>query len=964
MRLSWNEIRLRAAAFATSWKGEGYEKGQTQLFYRDFFEVFGMPVRRVASFEEPVKKLGEKRGYIDLFWRGVLLVEQKSAGLDLTKAKSQALGYFPALKDDDLPRYVLLSDFQSFELFDLEEDESVCFSLADLPKNVEKLSFILGVQKKSFKDQDPVNIKASELVGKLHDSLEQSGYTGHDLEQFLVRIVFCLFADDTGIFEPRGVFLDLLETRTREDGSDLGGWLSQLFQTLNTEETRRPTKIDADLARFPYVNGDLFKGALLIPSFDSAMRQRLIDACQFDWSAISPAIFGSLFQSVMKSEERRAQGAHYTTEKNILKVIEPLFLDKLREELARLKARKDSRRRTELEAFQRRLRELTFFDPACGCGNFLIIAYRELRLLEIEVIRELRSHREDDRTLELDVTILSIVDVDQFYGIEIDEFPTRIAETALWMMDHIMNNRLSLEFGQSYVRIPLKRSPHILNGNALDSDWTKLLLPGKCSYIFGNPPFVGHQWRSAKQQADMARIWGNSGQFNRLDYVTCWFRKAMEYANSNKNIRIAFVSTNSITQGEQAGILWPQMFGGGVSIFFAHRTFQWNSEARGKAAVHCVIVGMTYDASANKTIFEYDHVRGEPHASSVKQINGYLIDGPQYAVPARTQPPEGLLQLHKGSQPTDGARLKQPGGGYITTSNLILDVNDRKDLLRADPKAKKWLRPFVGGDELISGEWRWCLWLKDANPSELKASKAINERLARVRAGRLKSPTKSVQDFAKFPTLFTQDRQPSTSYLAIPEVSSETREYIPIAMLKPNVVASNKLQIVPGASLYYFGILTSAMHMAWMRTVGGRLKSDYSYSPAIYNSFPWPRASEAQEKSIAALAKAIIDARAKFRGSSLDDLYDPDTMPSSLRRAHQNLDRAVDRLYRKTPFRFERERVEHLFDLYEKLSAPLEAAAAVTDKRSRRGRTTADSDKVRQTPKKRKARPSEIETLP
>ncbi len=442
MRLSWNEIRSRAAAFARDWQGEGYEKGQTQLFYRDFLDVFGVPVRRVASFEEPVKNLGDKRGFIDLFWKGVLLVEQKSLGRDLKKAKTQALNYFPGLKDGELPRFILLSDFQTFELYDLEEGDEIAFPLTDLPKHVEKFGFVIGVEKRSFKDQDPVNIQASELVGKLHDALEESGYTGHDLEQFLVRIVYCLFADDTGIFEPRDIFLDLLENRTREDGSDLGGWLAQLFQVLNTPEDKRPKNLDTDLERFPYVNGDLFRDPLLIPSFDSKMRKRLIDACQFDWSAISPAIFGSLFQSVMDKEERREQGAHYTSERNILKVIEPLFMEELRAEFGRLKARKDSRRRTELTAFHKRLSEMTFFDPACGCGNFLIIAYRELRLLEIEVIRELRAYRTSDEQQELDAAGLSLLDVDQFYGIEIAEFPARIAETALWMIDHIMNNRL------------------------------------------------------------------------------------------------------------------------------------------------------------------------------------------------------------------------------------------------------------------------------------------------------------------------------------------------------------------------------------------------------------------------------------------------------------------------------------------------------------------------------------------
>ncbi|MDP4031695.1 MAG: hypothetical protein Q8P60_02375 [Pseudorhodobacter sp.] len=464
MRLSWNEIRTRASAFAREWAGEGYEKGQTQLFYRDFFEVFGVPVRRVASFEEPVKNLGDKRGFIDLFWKGMLLVEQKSAGRDLIKAKKQALNYFPGLKNEDLPRYILLSDFQTFELYDLEDGDDLKFDLVDFHKHVHKLGFVTGIQKKTFKDQDPVNIKASELVGALHDALEESGYIGHDLERFLVRIVFCLFADDTGIFEPRGIFQDLIENRTSKDGVDLGGWLAQLFQTLDTPEDKRPKTLDEDLQQFPYINGDLFKENLRLPSFDATMRDRLLAACYFDWSGISPAIFGSLFQSVMDRNERRTQGAHYTNETNILKVIQPLFLDGLRDECERIKARKDNRRKTELERFRDRLGKMKFFDPACGCGNFLIIAYRELRLLEINVVRELIDYERDVHGQfmgRLDVADLSRINVDQFYGIEIGEFPARIAETAMWMMDHIMNNMLSLEFGQSFARIPLKRSPRI-----------------------------------------------------------------------------------------------------------------------------------------------------------------------------------------------------------------------------------------------------------------------------------------------------------------------------------------------------------------------------------------------------------------------------------------------------------------------------------------------------------------------
>ena len=923
MRLSWNEVRARAAAFAEDWKEAAYEKGETQSFYNDFFEVFGVRRRTVGRYEEHVAKLDDTSGYIDLFWPGVLIVEQKSAGRDLAKAYEQAGSYFDALPERDRPQYILVSDFQTFELHDLDERSKVAFALAELPAHVEAFGFILGVQRRAFRDQDPANIRAAELVGRLHDRLDAVGYRGHDLERFLVRIVFCLFADDTGIFEPRDIFLDYIETRTGEDGADLGARLAQLFQVLDTPEADRLTSLDEDLNQFPYVNGALFEGALRIPAFDAAMRTALLDACRFDWSNISPAIFGALFQSVMEPAERRAKGAHYTTEKNILKVIEPLFMDDLRGEFERLKSRRDGRRRPALLAFQEKLGKLRFFDPACGCGNFLIIAYRELRTLEIEVLKEIYA----GGLFEKLERSLSVIDVDQFYGIEIGEFPARIAETALWMMDHIMNNRLSLELGEVYARIPLEKAPHIVVGNALETDWQDLLSAKECSYIFGNPPFIGHQWRTKSQQDDMAQIWGKGGQLNRLDYVTCWFRKATLYSANSHSTEFAFVATNSIAQGEQCGTLWPILFAQDVSIRFAHRTFQWNSEARGTAAVHCVIVGLTFAKDTRRYIFEYERARGEPHAAEVERINGYLIAGPQYSVPARSSPPDARLKMHKGSQPTDGARIRKPGGGYLKFSNLILDSSDREELLQADPTCEKWLKPYVGGNELISGKWRWCLWLKDANPSELSLSEPILERLERVRSGRQKSPTRSVREYAKYPTLFTQDRQPSIEYLAIPEVSSEARDYIPIEMLSEHVIASNQLRIIPGAPLYYFGLLTSAIHMAWMRTIAGRLKSDYRYEPTVYNSFPWPKLTDAHRHRIEELSKAILDARAQFPNSSLDVLYGVDTMPPDLRRAHRALDRAVDRLYRKSGFASERERVEHLFMLYEKMRAPLEASA-------------------------------------
>lgn len=935
MRLSWNEIRVRAASFAREWKGEGYEKGQTQLFYRDLFEVFGMPVRRVAAFEEPVKNLGDRRGFIDLFWKGVLLVEQKSAGLDLKKAKTQALDYFPGLKNVDLPRYILLSDFQTFELYDLEEDEHAEFDLADLPRHVEKFGFILGLQKRSFQDQDPVNIKASELVGKLHDALEKTGYKGHDLEQFLVRLVFCLFSDDTGIFEPRDIFLDLLETRTSEDGSDLGGWLAQLFQVLNTPEDKRSTNLDEDLARFPYVNGDLFKGALLIPSFDSHTRQLLIDSCEFDWSGISPAIFGSLFQSVMDPAERRSQGAHYTTEKNILKVIQPLFLDELRSEFGRLKGRKDSRRRVELEAFHMRLSELTFFDPACGAGNFLIVTYREIRNLEIEVIREIRSIVAEHQ-MELDSASLSIVDVDQFYGIEINEFSARIAETAMWMMDHIMNTRLSLEFGKSYVRIPLRNSPHILNADALEANWEELLPAQECSYVMGNPPFGGSKYQTDEQRKQVRRIAGLGKSGGTLDYVASWFLCAASYVKHGR-AKIAFVATNSITQGEQVAQLWPALLDTHkLEIAFAHSTFAWGSDARGKAHVHVVIIGLSKqpDSPKQKKLYSYDDSNGEPHESLHGALSPYLFDAsnladPHLVVRESSKSLNGLPKLIIGSKPIDG-------GNYIFTEE------ERNAFLASEPAAAALFRPYVGSREFLNGGDRSILYLGKTEPQALRSLTQVRQRIAAVKAFRLASGSKPTQELASTPTLYHVNVVPDSPFLVIPKVSSERRQYVPIGWLEPPIIPSDLVFVLTKATKPLFALLTSAMHMSWLRHIGGRLKSDFRYSIGlVYNTFPLPPAGFGSLDALEPLGEAILKARASHLGSSLADLYDPDLMPVDLRRAHDTLDRAVDKLYRRGGFKTDRERAEHLLALYEKTVAPLELPARKTaTKRARAKRAT------------------------
>ena len=950
MRLSWNEIRARAAGFASKWADAGYEKGETQSFYNDFFGIFGVERRSVARYEEHVRRLDDTSGFIDLFWPGVLLVEQKSAGRDLAVAREQAGGYFDALPGRDRPRYQLLCDFQTFELLDRDEREEVRFALADLPQHVEKFGFIVGVQRRTFRDQDPVNIEASELVARLHDALKASGYDGHDLELLLVRTVFCLFADDTGIFAPRDIFLQYIEERTAADGTDLGPKLQRLFQVLDTPDDRRQAKLDADLARFPYINGDLFGEPLRIADFDAPMRQALLDAGQFDWTAISPAIFGALFQSVMQPAARRAAGAHYTTEKNILKVIEPLFLDDLRAEFARLKARQDSRAVPDLHKFQRKLGRLRFLDPACGCGNFLIIAYRELRALEIEVLREL-ADSEDEQQFELMAGVLSVVDVDQFHGIEIGEFPARIAATALWRMDHIMNNRLSLEFGRSYARIPIEKSPRIRCADALEVDWADVLPPGECTSVFGNPPFGGAKYQTPAQRAQVRRVAALGGSGGTLDYVAAWFIRAAEYvrrATAEEPAlplltpvratqprfapRIGFVATNSITQGEQVAQLWPLLLDRQhLEIAFAHRTFAWGSDARGKAHVHVVIIGLdtAERAPADRRLFAYEDANGEPLESRHAVITPYLFDGgglanPHLVVREDVRPINGMAQLLTGSQPIDDG-------------NYIFNFEERSAFLESEPDAEPFLHPFIGAREYLQGGRRWILALHDASPAILARLPLVRERIASVRGFRQTSKRTSTLKLAETPTLWQVNVLPETPFLVLPEVSSERREYVPIGWLKPPIIPSNLVRVLEGATLPTFALLTSAMHMAWLRHIGGRLKSDYRYSIGlVYNTFPLPPGfAAADTTALEPLAQAVLDARAAFPDATLADLYDPDLMPPRLRKAHQRLDRAVDRLYRVRRFASERERVEHLFTLYEKMRAPLEAAMQTKPKRRR-----------------------------
>lgn len=943
MRLDWNDVRARAAKFADDWKDAHYERGDTQTFYNEFFELFGVTRRRLASFEYGVKLQENKRGYLDLFWKGKLLIEQKSKGRDLVPARRQALDYFPGLKEDELPRYILLSDFQSFELYDLdiEPDKPVRFRLSELPDYVQSFGFIVGQEKRIFRDQDPANIQASEIMGALHDALEESGYQGHALERFLVRLLFCLFADDTGIFQPIGIFEEYV-ANTREDGADLGAALGSLFQVLNVPEQQRQRTISAELNKFPYINGDLFAENLQLPHFNRDMRDKLLNACGFKWEAISPAIFGSLFQSVLNKVERRKKGAHYTSEKNILKVIEPLFMDGLKTEFARLKDLRRGRDKA-LEGFHERLGRLTFFDPACGCGNFLVIAYRELRELEIALLKEL--HPGDQRVT--DIGLYTKVNVDQFYGIELEEFPARIAEVAMWMTDHIMNVRLSAAFGQSYLRIPLTASPNIRQTDALEIAWVDVLPPEKCPFVFGNPPFIGAKFQSEHQRAQVRRIAGLGGSGGSLDYVCAWFIKAGEYVR-NALSPVAFVATNSITQGEQVAQLWPLLFERfGLEITFAHRTFEWLSDARGRAHVHCVIIGLTNreNEPKEKRLFSYVDVDGDPVESRHTSLSPYLFDASQLqnkhlVVQEINRPLGDVKRPVIGSKPIDG-------GYYIFTEE------ERAELLSNEPGAAEFLRPYIGAEEFINGDIRYILALQGASPRALRELPKVVERMslvARFRRGEIpskkdaaegravgKARAKDTIRLAEIPQSYHVNVIPAEPFLVIPKVSSERRSYVPIGWLEPPTVPSDLVFVLERADLWDFGLITSRMHMAWLRNIGGRLESRYRYSIGIvYNPFPWPYGDEMVRTKLRTLAQAVLDARKSHPDSTLADLYDPDTMPPDLRKAHKELDHAVDRLYRKEPFASDRERVEHLFKLYENLTAPMLAAASAPKKRGRK----------------------------
>lgn len=900
MTLSWNEIKDRALKFSKEWADTSNEEADAKPFLVEFFNVFGITSKRVSTFGHRVKKLDDKDGYIDLLWKGTILIEMKSRGKNLDKAYSQAIEYTHGLKEHELPKYILISDFENFRLYDLEENKTVDFKLNDLVNNVQHFGYLLGYQKKVYKEQDPANIKAAELMGKLHDRLEEIGYTGHPLEVYLVRILFCLFAEDTTIFNKQQ-FQEYIEQRINVDGSDLAAKLQELFQVLNTPKENRFKNLDEQLADFPYVNGKLFEEILPTASFDSNMRHALLNCCYIDWSKISPAIFGSMFQSVMNPKERRNLGAHYTSETNILKLIKPLFLDELCKEFECIKDNKNK-----LPEFHKKLSTLKFLDPACGCGNFLVITYRELRLLEFEVLKALNK---SGQTF-LDVSQILWINVDQFSGIEYEEFPARIAEVAMWLIDHQMNMLVSSEFGQYFVRLPLKKSANIVHADALETDWESVVSKNELSYIIGNPPFIGSRIMNEVQKASLTKVFDNAKNVGDLDYVTGWYIKAAKYIQDTK-IKVAFVSTNSICQGLQTSLLWGLMLNKyGIKIHFAHRTFKWSNEAKGNAAVYCVIVGFANFDTSEKQIFEYENIRGEAHEVKAKNINPYLVDAKDILIERRQKAISNIPEMCFGNMPADGGEL-------------LFTTEEKNEFLAKEPNAEKFFRKFIGSQEYINNIERWCLWLQDINPTELKSLKLVLDRVQKVKEIREKS---SRPQLAQIPHLFAQITQPpNVDYIVVPSVSSERRNFIPIGFEKSNVISSNLNLIVPNGTLYHFGVLTSSMHMAWVKNICGRLKSDYRYSKDIvYNNYPFPEnPNDKQVKAIEAASQKVLDVRLQFPNSSLADLYDPLTMPPALVKAHNELDKSVDLAYRPQAFTSEANRMVFLFELYEKYTADL-----------------------------------------
>ena len=932
--LSINAIRERCVKFAYDWSDcVGDEKQDGHEFMRELMKCFGITKRKAISYERRSNRASTGRqGYIDALIPGKALIEMKSAGKDLNKAEEQALDYIHDLADVETPRLLIISDFRRIRIVDLDSEMATDgsgdagrteFRLTQLPDHIDDLKFLAGygMVQVGSREQEEASIRAARVMADLYEALDGSGYSDHEASIFLIRTLFCLYGDDAVLWE-RDLFAEFLDTRTREDGSDLGAQLAVLYQTLKTPVECRQSTLDELTARFPYVNGGIFEERLNIPSFSSAMRDELMRACAFDWSGISPAVFGSLFQAVKSPEARRELGEHYTSETNILKTLGPLFLDELRQKFA------DHVHDTkELKALREELGELRVMDPACGCGNFLVVAYRELRSLDTEIlvrIRELELARKDNDEFQATMFFDDrgehaeiMVQLDHFFGIEIEEWPARIAQTALHLAHHQANREMERLLGQAPSILPLCTSAHITIGNALRTDWTQVCPPSPAVRIVGNPPFIGQYMRSEEQTDDLRFVWGDAYD-GYLDYVTGWFIKASQYFQSvPRGGRFAFVSTNSIAQGAPVPALFRPLLEGGWRIRFAHQTFAWTSEAPGAAAVHCVITGFDRGApheKARPVLFTYSSLKAQPEALPVNHINPYLIEGPDVFVVARRHPlSPRLSEVCFGSKPADGG-------------NLIVEVEDYPQVA-ADPIAAKYLHPFRMGREVVRGLDRWCLWMdtEDFDPRDIERSPLLKERVHACQAWREKqSRTGDAWKLRNVPYLMRPNKsRPLTSYVAIPRVVSETRLFYTAAHLSEEVIAGDQLYTALDPDGFLFGIISSSMFITWQRTVGGRMKSDLRFSNKIvWNTLPLPEVSDKQRAAIIAAGQGVLAARAEQPGASLADMYNPLAMSPSLLKAHRALDRAVDRAFgARKALETNEQRLAILFKRYQEMTA-------------------------------------------
>jgi len=902
MTVSTTEARARAQAFANEWAGVTNERQESQSFWEHFFRIFDLERRHFARFENRVRYDDGSNGYIDVFWPGKLICEQKSAGRSLEAAYEQAVGYLDTLPREQVPRHVIVSDFAHMKLYDHETGEQREFDLAALPDNIELFDFIRLDDDSLRWDQEQAeaSVKACAELARLHDLIEAAGYVGHRLEVFLVRLLFCFFAEDTGIFEHAQFSKYVLE-HSEPNGADMGQTIGMIFEILDTPEDQRMTTIPQDLKSLPYVNGGVFSEHIPQVSCDSDMRLAFWKCSQLDWRDISPSIFGSIFQGVMDTEQRRSEGAHYTSEENIRRLIRPLFLDDLYAEFVAIKNDK-----YKLKRFHEKIARLTFFDPACGSGNFLSTTYKELRHLEDQVLEAYWNGQ-----TVMDIAALVKVNVGQFYGIELLDFPCQIANVAIWLADHQANRRTGEVFGTFYRNLPLTDYHQIVNGSALTMDWTELLKPEDCDYILGNPPFSGARMMSAGQKEELVAVAHDLEDNFDLDYVAAWYLKAADYIQ-HSSTSVAFVSTNSIAQGVHVAILWHHLIERrGISIDFAHQTFVWDSEARGKAHVHCVIVGFSRNGRSQKFIFDSHDVR-----TAASTINPYLVDAPTVFVHPTTVPLCDVPRMVNGNMPRDGG-------------HFVLSPEERDEILAAEPQLGRFVRPYVGGVELLNNKERYCLWLEEASPRDIRDSRILTDRVRLVRDFRLASSAATTRKYGDTPALFAQRPQPmDVDCLAIPRISSERRKYIPIGFIHAGVILSDQIQLIPNATLFEFGVLSSLVHAVWMRRLAGRLKSDYRYGrDIVYNTFIWPQDTGPQRRRIVAAAQAVLDARDACDGCSLADLYAPELMPLALVRAHGTLDRAVEDAYGVNFEQDEEKIAAHLFRLYASVTATTRSVA-------------------------------------